>query len=366
MIETKLVLDLQFFNAESEGKTEKATPKKREDARKEGQVAKSNEINTAFILLTFFGVMKVASTSYINSSKSVVTDVFSEIPRMVTEYSSKELMDFIGQYLIKVITMNGMVWGAIFVVAFIVCIAQVGWHPTFKNISPKFSKMNPLKGMKKIVSKDSLVELVKSLCKVIFLGVIIVNTVKGQIPLFIRLYDITPLNILNNVANLIGSIGFSISGAYLFIAALDYGYQKYKFEDSIKMSKQDIKDEYKQSEGDPLIKGQIRQKQREMAMGRMMQSVPDADVIITNPTHYAIAIKYDEASGLAPIVVAKGVDHVAQKIKEKAKESNVEIVENRLLARTLYSTVDIGQQIPPELYGAVAEILAFVYSLQNK
>ncbi|WP_278287149.1 EscU/YscU/HrcU family type III secretion system export apparatus switch protein [Cellulosilyticum ruminicola] len=155
-------------------------------------------------------------------------------------------------------------------------------------------------------------------------------------------------------------------GHFLVLAVLDYAYQRYKHEESIKMTKQEVKEEYKNAEGDPQIKGKIRQKMREGSMRRMMQAVPDADVIITNPTHFAIAIKYDPDKGRAPVVVAKGVDYVAQKIKEKAKECNIQIVENKPLARSLYYTVDLDREIPPELYGAVAEVLAFVYNLENK
>lgn len=362
----RIPLDLQFFGSEDEGKTEKATPKKREDVRKKGQVAKSNELNTSILLLSFFGAMNVLGSKYLNKSTETVEEAIKLIPDIINNYNNKTIVDLIGDYIFKVVSLNGFIWAILFVVSFIVCIVQVGWHPTSESIKPKFSKMNPLKGLKKIISKDSLVELVKSIFKLIVLGIICINTVSKEFNTFIRIYDMTPINMMLNICSLISKIGFNVGGAFLFIAVLDYGYQKFKFEDSIKMSKQDIKDEYKQSDGDPMIKGKIRQKQREMSMKRMMQAIPEADVIITNPTHFAVAIKYDESSGMAPIVVAKGMDHLAQKIKEKARENKIEIVENKILARTLYSTVDIGKQIPPELYSAVAEVLAFVYSLKNK
>ena len=171
--------------------------------------------------------------------------------------------------------------------------------------------------------------------------------------------------ILGYVSNLVVSIGFRIAIIFLFMSLADYMYQRYKFEDSIKMTKQEIKEEYKQSEGDPQIKSKIKQKMREMSMRRMMQSVPEADVIITNPTHYAVAIKYNPEAGIAPVVVAKGVDYIAQKIKDRANECNVQIVENKPLARALYATVEIGDEIPPELYQAVAEVLAFIYNLKK-
>lgn len=359
-------LDLQFFAAENEGRTETATPKKREDARKKGQVAKSMELNTAFILVAFFGMMVVLGSYYMNNIVTQLEVVLFKIPSMVIEYDTNKLLKVVGESILQIIVLNGPLWAGLFITAFIVSIAQVGYHPTFKPLAPKFSKMNPLKGIQKIVSKDMLVELVKSMGKVIFLGAILINIIEEAVPIFLNFYDMEAIQILLNLGSVVTDIGFNIGGAFLFLAVIDYGYQKYKFEDSIKMTKQEIKDEYKQAEGDPQIKGKIKQKMKEMSLKRMMQAIPDADVIITNPTHFAVAISYDAEKGSAPIVVAKGVDHIAQKIKERAKEHQVEIVENRPLARALYYTVDINSQIPPELYNSVAEVLAFVYSLENK
>lgn len=359
-------LNLQFFAAENEGRTETATSKKREDARKKGQVAKSMELNTAFILMAFFGLMGVLGSYYIKNIIIQLEEVVAEIPYMIIDYDVNNLLKIIGESIVQIIILNGPLWAGLFITAFVVSIVQVGYHPTFKPLAPKFSKMNPLKGIKKIVSKDMLVELVKSLGKVIFLGAIFINVIEEAVPTFLKFYDMEVMQILMNLGDVVMDIGFNVGGAFLFLAVVDYAYQKYKFEDSIKMTKQEIKDEYKQAEGDPQIKGKIKQKMREMSLKRMMQSIPDADVIITNPTHFAVAISYDTEKGAAPIVVAKGVDHIAQKIKEKAKEHQVEIVENRVLARALYYTVDINSPIPPELYNSVAEVLAFVYSLENK
>ncbi|MGL6174343.1 MAG: flagellar biosynthesis protein FlhB [Cellulosilyticaceae bacterium] len=359
-------INLQFFAAEGEGRTEKATPKKREDARKKGQVAKSMELNTAFILMTFFGMMMILGSYYLSKSIGNIEKVFIQIPEMIINYDSQKLLLLIAKSIMEIIILSGPLWAGLFIVGLLISLVQVGYHPTLKTLTPKFNKMNPIKGIKKIVSKDVLVELLKSIGKVIFLGAILMNIIQKEIPTFLKFYDMTTKQILLNMGDVIVKIGLNVGGAFLFLAILDYAYQKYKFEDSIKMSKQEIKDEYKQSEGDPQVKGKIRQKMREMSLKRMMQAIPDADVIITNPTHFAVAISYNPETGSAPIVVAKGVDHIAQKIKEKAKEHQVEIVENRLLARTLYYTVEINAQIPPELYNAVAEVLAFVYSLQNK
>lgn len=358
-------IDIQFFSAEDEGKTEKATPKKRKDAREKGQVAKSNELNTAFILLVLFGLLSLLGTFYIDKSNEIITKNLNNLANNFSKFDQESVSGLLSSSVIDIVITNGALWAGLFFTGIAISIAQVGWNVNFKSMKPDFKKMNPLKGIKKIASKDTLVELLKSLFKVGFLGVLIVSNVKDEIYMFTKLYDIESLNAAMIVGDIILSIGFSVAVGFIFLAILDFAYQKYKFEDGIKMSKQEIKDEYKQAEGDPLIKGKIRQKMREMSMKRMMEAIPSADVIITNPTHYAIAIQYEKDAGLVPRVVAKGVDFKAKQIREKAKECSVPIVENRLLARTLYSTVDIGEQIPPELYNAVAEVLAFVYSLNE-
>lgn len=366
MIHTYINLDLQFFGAESEGRTEKATPKKREDARKKGQVAKSTELNTAVLLLAFFGSMKMLSGYFMERLDQDIIQVFNNIPELVIDYDAQSLLKVVGSSIMNIIIVSGPLWLILFVATFVISIAQVGYKPTFKPLAPKFNKMNPLSGLKRIVSKDMIVELFKSLAKVIFLGSIFLTIIKDEILLFFKFYDMTTMQILSNTGSVLLKVGFFVGGAFLFIAAADYAYQRYKHEDGLKMTKQEIKDEYKQSEGDPQVKGKIKQKMREMSMKRMMQAIPEADVIITNPTHFAIAISYKPDKNVAPIVVAKGVDYVAQKIKEKAKEHHIEIVENKPLARALYYTVDLGREIPAELYNAVAEVLAFVYSLDQQ
>lgn len=361
-----LLLDLQFFSADNEGRTEQATSKKREDARKKGQVAKSTELNTAFILLAFFGMMSLLGTYYLSKIGEYLTSIFLNIPTVLEDFSQEALLMILGEAIIELILVNGPLWLGLFAVGLFISVIQVGYKPSFSPLAPKFSKMNPLSGLKRIVSKDMIVELVKSIGKVIFLGAIFVSVIEEMLPIFFKFHDMTLLQILNNVGDVVLQIGINVGIGFLFLAVLDYAYQRYKHEDSIKMTKQEIKDEYKQAEGDPQIKGKIKQKMREMSLKRMMQSLPEADVIITNPTHFAVAISYKEGNSHAPVVVAKGVDYIAQKIKEKGKEHKIEIVENKPLARALYYTVDIGKEIPPDLYHAVAEVLAYVYSLKQK
>ncbi len=366
MMENKYILDLQFFSAESEGRTEKATPKKREDARKKGQVAKSNELNTAVLIVGFSAVSLVLGGYMLEGIKNQFTGGFNHIEQVFTEDTNVYLVKVLNSVIIDFFKICLPLWLALFVIAFLIAYIQVGYKVSFEPMKVKMSKMNPINGLKKIISKDMLITLAISIAKVTVLGWIVYNIILGKIPKFMNIYELSVDEILHTISMTVVEMGFFVGGAFLVIAIIDYVYQWFKHNDSIKMTKQEIKEEYKNAEGDPQIKSKIKQKMREGSMRRMMQAIPQADVIITNPTHFAIAIKYDELSGRAPIVVAKGVDYVAQKIKEKGKECHIEIVENKPLARALYYTVDLDKEIPPELYGAVAEVLAFVYNLQKK
>ena len=360
----RISLDLQFFSADDEGKTEKATPKKREDARKKGQVAKSTEINTAFLFIFAFSSLKLLGTYMKYSLQDVFIVSFQKISSVETVFESYYMGNYIAYVLLAIIKIVGPLLTIIMVAGVISSFIQVGWHPTVEP-TPKFNKLNPISGFKRMFSTNSLVELTKAIFKIIVLGYVIYSRIKTELPTFLLLIDMSIEQILAYVGALVVSIGLRIAMIFSFMSLADFMYQKYKHEDNIKMTKQEIKDEYKQADGDPHVKSQIKQKMREMSMRRMMQSVPDADVIITNPTHYAIAISYSPEKGLAPTVVAKGADYIAQKIREKAKEHDVQIVENKPLAQTLYAVVEVGDEIPPELYQAVAEILAFIYSLKD-
>lgn len=362
----KIPFDLQFFAAENDGKTEKATPKKRSDVRKKGQVAKSIEINTAFLFLFAFSSLKLLGTYMKSSLEQIFFENFQKIQDMEVFFEPYYISKYGPYIFLKTMKISGPILIIIMFSGLISSYIQVGWHPTMEPIRPKFNKLNPISGFKRMFSKTSLVELVKAIFKVVVLGFVIYSRIKTEVPNFLRLIDMSLTQILGYVGDLVVSIGIKIAFIFLFMSVADFMYQKYKFEDSIKMTKEEIKEEYKQAEGDPQLKSKIKQKMREISMRRMMHAIPEADVIITNPTHYAVAIKYDPAKGAAPIVIAKGADYIAQKIKEKASESKIEIVENKPLARALYATVEIGDEIPPELYQAVAEVLAFIFSLKNK
>ncbi|MGP9041198.1 flagellar biosynthesis protein FlhB [Cytobacillus kochii] len=356
-----LTLDLQLFAGE---KTEKATPKKKQDNRKKGQVAKSQDVNTAIMLLAVFTFFFFAADFLQTSIITMLEHSFNEYLLLdVTEASVfKILLDILKELI--------MIVGPIMIVALIAGIIanyiQVGVLFTTKPVEPKLEKLDPIKGFKRIFSLRAIVELLKSILKISIIGVVVFSILWLRIDEILILSQKTIGAAMKTVIDLTIQMGIFASLALLVLAILDYLYQKYDYEKNLRMSKQDIKDEHKSSEGDPLIKSKIKQRQREMATRRMMQEVPKADVIITNPTHYAICLKYDESKADAPILTAKGVDHVAQKIKLIANEHKVIMVENRPLARGLYDQVDIGESIPEEFFKAVAEVLAYVYKVKNQ
>lgn len=356
-----LSLDLQYFAGE---KTEKATPKKRQDSRKKGQVAKSQDVNTAAVLLAVFLFLLFAG-SYI---KDIILYIFTH---SFSDYMMMELTEANIQVIfLDILKEVALFLGPIMLIAMVAGVAanytQVGVLFSTEAVQPKLEKLDPIKGFKRIFSMKAIVELLKSILKIAFVGAAAFAVLWLRIDEILILSQKSVGSAMATIASLTVQMGLIASSALLFLSVLDYLYQKYDFEKSIRMSKQDVKDEYKNVEGDPLIKSKIKQKQREMAMRRMMQEVPKADVVITNPTHYAIALSYEESKGDAPIVVAKGVDFVAEKIKLIAKEHDVIAVENRPLARAIYSQAEIGDAIPEEFFKAVAEILAYVYRTKNK
>ena len=364
-----LEFNLQFF-ADNSDKTEEPTDKKLTDAREEGQVAKSREIGNCLGLFVFFLVLRFMAGNIGNRIIDLFESVYQFIPR-VTVYpggnmpvKETEMLFRNGLYSILMIVLPIMLIGV--VVAFLGDVAQVKWKPTGKPLKPKFSKLDPIKGFKRIFSMNSLIELVKSLLKIGLIILMCYSYMRDKVFLLFSLYDLPMMQAIALIGNTIIDLGIRISAVYIVLAAADFGYQKWKFHKDMMMSKQEVKDEYKNSEGDPQVKGQIKARMREASRRRMMQSLPQADVVITNPTHYAVAIKYDPAEREAPYVVAKGEGFLAQKIKEIAGEHDIKIVENKPVARTLYHNVEIGESIPPELYQVVAEILAFVYHLQGK
>lgn len=362
----RFAYNLQFFG-EGGDKTEKATPKKLDDARKEGRVARSSDLINGFMLLLMFFVLKLfggimanlfldSFVKYYNKASDISMEVFDV--RQAVNLSNEIVLDI-------VIASLPVLIGS-FVVALVGNIVQVGWKVTGKPLKPKLDRLNPIGGLKRMFSQEKVVELIKSILKVLAIALVAYNEVKDRWKFILNLYDFEFMQAILNIFDIVLDVGIKISVIFVIIGLADFGYQKWKHLHDLRMSKQEVKDEMKQSEGDPQIKGQIRQKMREGARRRMMQELPKADVVITNPTHFAVAVKYDKETAEAPYVLAKGADYVAANIKEIAKQNNIEIVENKPLARMLYYNVEIGDQIPPELYQMVAEVLAYVYSVKNK
>lgn len=364
--------NLQFFAKEGMGgeKTEPATAKKLKDARKEGQVAKSREIANGVGLLALFLVLKLYVGTMGSRMLGLFPAFYDRMTQMVTFWDGQ--MPGVDSGIVfrlmmtQVLSIVAPLMLIGFVLAFICDLVQVKWKPTTKPMHPKFSKLNPVKGFKKFLSVHSLVELIKSVAKILLIVYVCYTYLADKWVLLIDMYDLSLMQSLQLVATTVTDLGLRISEVYMIIAALDLIYQKVKFKNDMKMTKQEVKEEFKQAEGDPQVKSKIRQKMMEVSRRRMMQALPQADVVITNPTHYAVAVKYDPQVADAPIVIAKGEDYLAARIKEVAREHKIEIVENKPLARMLYANVDVGQMVPPELYQAVAEVLAFVYHLQGK
>ncbi len=364
--------DLQFFAEDANGaeKTEEPTAKKLDDARKEGQVAKSQEIATAFSLLSLFIILRLAYPFIGTNFIGIFERVYNNIPNVARTYEGRLPVNFISSILSNAILTMLLVTAPFliigFLTAFICDFVQVGFKPTSKPLQPKLSKLNPISGMKKIFSARKLFELGKSILKLAVMAVVIYTFFTGRTESLFLLYDMPLKQAIGLMGNLIISLGLRIAAAYMVIAFIDLIYQRRKFRKDMMMTKKEVKDEYKNSEGDPQVKGAQKRRMMEASRRRMMQQLPQADVVITNPTHYAVAIKYDADEAEAPVVVAKGADYLAQKIKETARENNVEIVENKPLARMLYANVEVGELVPPELYKAVAEVLAYVYHLKGK
>ena len=346
-----------------EEKTEQATPKKRKEAREEGRVAKSIELNTAFLLLTsviffYFSInslyQKLSGTFvyFINLSPHFEINT-ATLPILIKDITYI-MFSILGPFLIIIL-----------VVSLLVNIAQIGFMVTPKAIEFKLDKLNPVNGIKNMFSARSFGEAIKSTLKASIMWYILYLFIKNNISSWLNLTDVSVFVIAEQILKGIFSITVYIMIFIVLIAIIDYLFQRYNFEKSIRMSVKEIKDEFKQMEGDPLIKSRIKRMQMELSRRRMMEDVKKADVIITNPTHYAVAIKYDESNMNAPEVTAKGINKIAEKIKEIAKEADIVIVENPPIARLLYKRSKIGETIPEDMYNAIAEILAYVYKLKN-
>ena len=352
--------------AESNGqeRTEKATAKRRQQSRRKGKVAQSREIPSVLILMTAMGFFYFAGSWMFWNISEVVSGIYNQLDTLRMEGVS-DVSAFANEMFNRVFLILIPFFVTVLIAGLAGNIGQVGFEMHTEPLRPKLSKFNPISGMKRLVSLKSLVELVKSIFKILIVGGIAYWVVKTEMVKFPALIQQEVGAILVFIGMVAFKIFFFVCLVMIILAVLDYVYQRWQHEEDLKMTKQEVKDERKQVEGDPKIKGRIRKMQMEMAARRMMEAVPEADVVITNPTHLAVALKFDAAQMVAPTVIAKGAGPVAQRIKEIAGENQVPIIEDKPLAQTLHKMVEIGEFIPAELYRAVAEVLAYVYRLKG-
>ena len=347
---------------ESAEKTEQPTPKKLQDAAEKGQIARSKDMGTAFVL--------IGSAAAILVFGKMLAKAMLEICQRMLQLNQKDIFETNSMFTVwgaageKLAAPMAGIFLLILIAAFVGNILLGGFNFSWQAAGPKASKMNPLTGLKRMFGLQALVELLKSLLKVI----VVVGIAYLLLKLFF--FDIMALSLMSEPNNIESALYFlawlflGLCASVSVIAIVDAPYQKWNHIKQLKMSLQEIKDEYKNSEGDPQIKARIRRTQMQMSMKRMMQEVPKADVIVTNPTHYAIALKYDQGKFRAPVVVAKGVDEVAMHIRKIANEHKVPIIESPALARSIYHTTELDHPIPEQLFAAVAQVLAYVYQLK--
>ncbi|MFN8671894.1 MAG: flagellar biosynthesis protein FlhB [Candidatus Sericytochromatia bacterium] len=336
-------------------KTEDPTPKRRREAREKGQVLKSKEVNTAaLVLISAYSLSWFGPEMYRKLFK-LFTQTFEELPYV--RLSQGVFLKYFFRFVLIMIFISAPILLSVALVAFIVEIIQVGILFTTKTLTPDLNKINPLKGFKRIFSLKSVVELVKGFVKTVVIGWVAYTVLRDNIALIMQTLREPPVVAFNIAGFLVLKIAKKVAGAMIIIACLDYFYQRWEFEKSLKMSKQEVKDEYKQTEGDPHIKAKQRQKQRQIARGQVRSAVQDSSAVVSNPTHYAIAIKYKPEMD-APLVKAKGVDAAAIFIKQIAEEHNITIVEDVELARALFPVCKVDKEIPPEFYMAIAQIVA--------
>jgi flagellar biosynthesis protein FlhB len=345
-------------------RTEPATPKKKDESRRKGKVLKSMELNSALILVFGMLILYFTGASLVVNFSAIAREMLIQSGNVqITASTAHQIIAHaIGKFILIVAPFAvGMT-----LVGLAANIAQVGFLFTFEPLQPSWAKINPMNGMKKVLlSRRSVVELLKNLLKIGIVSLVAYFALNGMMDNTIDLMESDVSTILSFMATAAFGIAFKMGIAFLALAVFDYIYQRFEHEKELRMTKQEVKEEWKSQEGDPQIKGKIRSIQRQIAYRRMMHDVPTADVVVTNPTHIAVAIKYETAKMSAPTVVAKGAELIAQRIKEIAAEHAVPIIEDKPLARALYKSVDIGDEIPAKLFQAVAQLLAYIYRLRN-
>lgn len=358
-----LSLRLDLFQGE---KTEQATPKKQRDARNKGQVPQSREANGAVALLILAVFLNIFGPLFMERFFVLYQLVMDACAEPWTVFEGRNFMVFAIRVVMEMMLLTGPILLVVMVTGATLNYMQVGFLFTTETLKLKLDRINPLSGFKRMFSARSLVELTKSSSKAAVMIYITYAYLKDKQSLLVNLFDMDPWLMGAAMWRTVFDIVLRNAVFLIIVALFDYLYARYEHNKQLKMSKQEIKEEYKQTEGDPLIKAKIKERQRQMSMQRMMQDIPKADVVITNPTHFAVAVVYDGSRDAAPRVVAKGQDLIALNIRKIAESNGVPIVENKPLARAIFKAVQIGEYVPPDLYQAVAEVLAYVYNLRKR
>lgn len=345
-------------------KTEKATPKRRKDERKKGNVPQSRDVTNVLSMLIVFSVLKLIFPYIYQTSKNFISYILGQMSTV--DNFSEGVMSEITVETMKLLCVSIV---PLLLIGAAVSVIATGAQTRFlfaqEALKPKLEKFNPINGMKRIFSLRSAVELLKNIIKLTIIIVILYKFIYSKVEEIAKMLFVDLLQSAAYTLDAVVMMVYMVCLIFVFVAGLDYLYQRWEFERKIKMSKEEIKEEFKQMEGDPQIKGKIKQKQRQMATSRMMQAVPTADVVIRNPTHFAVALKYDSEKDNAPVVVAKGQDGLALRIVEVAERAGVYIIEDKPLARAIYATAEVKMEIPYAYYSAIAEVFALVYSVRK-
>ena len=349
---------------EGQERTEQGTPKRKGEAREKGRVAKSREVSSVAGLAACLIYFHFNATGLLQNISSLMTSIWRSAGRVTL--SVDNIQSLFAGLLLQVFYLLMPIFSVVFFVAIFANVIQVGLLFSTSAVQPELSKLDPLKGLQRLFSMNSVVELIKNILKMLIIGFVSYLVIKNEVRAFLPLSEQTVWEILVYLGKITFKILLTTCWVLILLAIMDYMYQRWEYDKGLKMSKEEIKEEAKNSEGDPAIKARIKRLQREMSRKRMMSAVPKADVVITNPTHLAIALKYDQDKAVAPCVVAKGAGVIAEKIREIARENNIPLVENKPLAQVLYKMVELDDMIPENLYRSVAEVLAYVYSLKKR
>jgi flagellar biosynthetic protein FlhB len=346
--------------------TEKPTPKRKREARERGQVARSQDIGGSAIFLAIVIALHVGFLAAVDASAQAFQVALGHAGAR-DEITIGSVGGLFAASVKPYLPLLGMAFASALVLAVVANVLQFGLLFSPQLVAPKLSKLNPLAGFKRIFfSPQTLVQLAKQLLKLAIVVLICWFGVKDNLTMLYALAHASPHDIMVTIEGIVFGIGVKVAILLLLLGIADYVWEKRRLEQSLKMTKTEVKDEHRQSEGNPEAKGALRQRQRAMARKRMMAAVPKATVVVTNPTHFAVALEWDDLKMDAPVLTAKGADLIAKRIRELAEEHNVPILENPPLARTLYAKVELDSPVPPDLYSAVAQVIAFVYKLKNK